>query len=134
MVLKRVAYAWCRSTGTGVANRAVIYSCTTAGRLSCWHLPAVLLRNPPAPFLLSGATRGRRSSLKVRFRGTISVVENEVLSLDEAAVWLKVDAVTVRRLLREGRLPGRKTDARQWRISADDLKAYVERDQKPKVD
>jgi excisionase family DNA binding protein len=61
-------------------------------------------------------------------------VENEVLSLDEAAVWLKVDAVTVRRLLREGRLPGRKTDARQWRISADDLKAYVERDQKPKVD
>ena len=62
------------------------------------------------------------------------VVEDEVLSVDEAAVWPKVDAVTVRRLFRDGRLPGRKIDARQWRISADALKAYVERDQKPKVD
>jgi excisionase family DNA binding protein len=70
----------------------------------------------------------------MKSRGTIAVVEDEVLSVDEAAVWLKVDAVTVRRLLRDGRLPGRKIDARQWRISADALKAYVERDQKPKVD
>ena len=70
----------------------------------------------------------------MKSRGTIAVVEDEVLSVDEAAVWLKVDAVTVRRLLRDGRLPGRKIDAPQWRISADALKAYVERDQKPKVD
>jgi excisionase family DNA binding protein len=70
----------------------------------------------------------------MKFRGTIAVVEDEALSVDEAAVWLKVDAGTVRRLLRDGRLPGRKIDARQWRISADALKAYVERDQKPKVD
>jgi excisionase family DNA binding protein len=70
----------------------------------------------------------------MRFHGTIAVVEDEVLSVDEAAVWLKVDASTVRRLLRDGQLPGRKIDARQWRISADALKAYVERDQKPKVD
>jgi hypothetical protein len=31
----------------------------------------------------------------MRFRGTIAVVEDEVLSVDEAAVWLKVDTVTV---------------------------------------
>jgi excisionase family DNA binding protein len=70
----------------------------------------------------------------MKFRGTIAVVEDEVLSVDEAAVWLKMDAVTVRRLLREGRLPGRKIDARHWRISADALKAYVEGDQNTKGD
>ena len=70
----------------------------------------------------------------MKFRGPIAVVEDEALSVDEAAVWLNVDAGTVRRLLRDGRLPGRKIDARQWRISADALKAYVELEQKPKVD
>jgi excisionase family DNA binding protein len=69
-----------------------------------------------------------------RFHGTIAVVEDEVLSVDEAAAWLKVDAVTVQRLLREGRLPGHKIGPRQWRISADALKAYVECDQNPKGD
>jgi hypothetical protein len=39
----------------------------------------------------------------MKFHGTIAVVEDEVLSVDEAAAWLKVDAVTVQRLLREGR-------------------------------
>jgi len=73
-----------------------------------------------------------RSERKIH--GTIAVVEDEVLSVDEAAAWLKVDAVTVRRLLREGRLPGRKIGARQWRISADALKVYVECDQNPKGD
>jgi hypothetical protein len=33
--------------------------------------------------------------------------------------------------LRDGQLPGRKIGARQWRISADALKAYVEGGQKP---
>ena len=60
------------------------------------------------------------------------MVEDEVLSVDEAAVWLKVDVVTVQRLLREGRLVGRKIVAHQWCISADALKAYVECDQNPK--
>jgi excisionase family DNA binding protein len=68
----------------------------------------------------------------MRFHGTIAVVEDEVLSVDEAAAWLRVDAVTVRRLLREGRLLGRQIGGRQWRISADALKAYVEGDQKLK--
>ena len=72
--------------------------------------------------------------LAMKFHGTIAVVEDEVLSVDEAAAWLKVDAVTVQRLLREGRLAGRKIGARQWRISADALKAYVECDRNPKED
>ena len=40
----------------------------------------------------------------MKFHGTITVVEDEVLSVDDAAVWLKVDVVTVQWLLREGRL------------------------------
>ena len=70
----------------------------------------------------------------MKFHGTIAVVEDEVLSVDEAAAWLKVDAVTVQRLLREDRLAGRKIGTRQWRISADALKAYVECDRNPKED
>jgi len=34
--------------------------------------------------------------------------------------------VTVRRLLREGRIPGRKVGVREWRVSAAALMAYIE--------
>jgi excisionase family DNA binding protein len=54
------------------------------------------------------------------------VMGDELLTVDQAAERLQMHADTVRRLLREGQLPGRKVGARQWRISADALKAYVE--------
>jgi excisionase family DNA binding protein len=53
-------------------------------------------------------------------------VEDEWLTVEEAASRLKMHPVTIRRLLREGALPGRKLGARQWRISAAALKAYFE--------
>jgi excisionase family DNA binding protein len=59
-------------------------------------------------------------------------VDDELLTVDEAAGRLKMHPVTVRRLLRDGQIPGRKIGARQWRISAAVLRAYVEGGQKPK--
>jgi excisionase family DNA binding protein len=56
---------------------------------------------------------------------------DELLTVDEAAARLKMHAVTVRRLLREGRIPGPKVGARQLRLSADALKAYIEGTDRP---
>jgi excisionase family DNA binding protein len=51
---------------------------------------------------------------------------DELLTVEQAATRLQMHPVTVRRLLREGHLPGRKVGARQWRVSADALQAYIE--------
>ena len=59
---------------------------------------------------------------------------DELLTAEEAAARLKMHPVTVRRLLREGRIPGRKVGVRQWRVSADALKAYIEGGEKPPAD
>jgi excisionase family DNA binding protein len=56
---------------------------------------------------------------------------DELLTVEQAAGRLQMHPVTVRRLLRDGQLPGRKIGARQWRVSADALKAYMEAGQKP---
>ncbi len=50
----------------------------------------------------------------------------ELYTVDEAASILKLSAYTVRRLLREGELPGIKIGAGQlWRIRKDELEAYL---------
>jgi excisionase family DNA binding protein len=51
---------------------------------------------------------------------------SDVLTVDEAARELKMHLVTVRKLLRNGQLPGGKVGPRQWRISAAALKAFIE--------
>jgi excisionase family DNA binding protein len=51
---------------------------------------------------------------------------DELLTVEQAAARLQMHPVTIRRLLREGKLPGRKVGVRQWRVSADALKAYME--------
>src|SRR4051794_27286135 len=51
---------------------------------------------------------------------------DELLTVDQASERLQMHPDTVRRLLREGQLPGRKIGARQWRIPAGKLKAYVD--------
>lgn len=53
-------------------------------------------------------------------------MEDELLTVEEAAARLKMHPVTVRRMLREGLIPGRKVGVRQWRVSAAALKAYIE--------
>lgn len=54
------------------------------------------------------------------------VMEDELLTVEEASKRVKMHPVTVRRLLRDGQLPGRKVGVRQWRVSAAALKAYIE--------
>lgn len=61
-------------------------------------------------------------------------MSDELLTAEQAAERLQLHADTVRRLLREGEIPGRKVGKRQWRISAAVLKDYIEKDpaeQKP---
>ncbi len=50
----------------------------------------------------------------------------ELYTVDEAATILRLNPYTIRRLLREGRLPGIKIGAgQQWRVRKDDLDAYT---------
>jgi excisionase family DNA binding protein len=55
-------------------------------------------------------------------------MSDELLTAEQAAERLQLHADTVRRLLREGEIPGRKVGKRQWRISAAVLKDYIEKD------
>src|SRR5436309_2147545 len=48
-----------------------------------------------------------------------------LLTPEEAARILGLSPFTVRRLLREGELPGRKVGKRQWRIRRVDLEEYL---------
>ena len=50
-----------------------------------------------------------------------------MLTPKEAADLLRLNLDTVRRLLRQGRLPGRKVGPRQWRILRLDLEEYLRR-------
>jgi excisionase family DNA binding protein len=49
---------------------------------------------------------------------------NELLTVDEAAAKLRVNADTIRRLMRQKKLPGVKVGG-QWRISATALQEYI---------
>jgi excisionase family DNA binding protein len=50
---------------------------------------------------------------------------NALLTTDEAARFLGLSPFTVRRLLREGELPGSKVGKRRWRIRRADLEEYL---------
>ena len=49
----------------------------------------------------------------------------DILTVREAADYLRISEDTVRRLLRAGRLPGRKVGLRQWRIRRVDLDEFL---------
>ena len=53
-------------------------------------------------------------------------MEDELLTVEQAAERLKMHPDTVRRLFREGQLPGRKVGARRWRIGATALREFIE--------
>ncbi len=53
-------------------------------------------------------------------------MDGELLTVDQAAERLQMHPDTVRRLLRDGQLPGVKIGARQWRVPADALRQYIE--------
>jgi excisionase family DNA binding protein len=48
----------------------------------------------------------------------------QLLTLQEACVWLQYTEQTVKRLAREGKIPGRKIGSR-WRFEAEELKAWL---------
>jgi excisionase family DNA binding protein len=50
---------------------------------------------------------------------------DEVLTIDEAAIFLKMASKTVRKMLKEGTLPGRQV-GRQWRITKRSLLDYID--------
>ncbi len=52
--------------------------------------------------------------------------EGEYLTADQVAEKLQMHPRTVRRLLANGELPGKKVGGKEWRISAAALKAYME--------
>lgn len=51
--------------------------------------------------------------------------DTEWFTPEEAAEALKMHVVTIRRLLREGRLPGAKVGKRQWRIHREALDRFI---------
>ena len=53
-------------------------------------------------------------------------MDDELLTVEEAATRIKMHPDTIRRLLREGEIPGVKFGKRQWRISAATLRAFSE--------
>ena len=57
--------------------------------------------------------------------------EPEYLTPDQAAEKLQMHPKTVRRLLNDGKLPGQRVGGKNWRISADALKRFIEGDPKP---
>lgn len=54
----------------------------------------------------------------------MNAFEKEVFNPEEAAQWLRVSPQTVYRLLRSGKLPGKKI-GQQWRIHKEDLVDYL---------
>lgn len=49
--------------------------------------------------------------------------ESELLTPSEAAIELRTTAATIKRWLRDGRLPGVRLPSGEWRVVADDLRA-----------
>lgn len=56
----------------------------------------------------------------------IQSMDDEMLTPEQAAEKLQVHVATVRKLLRDGTLPGIKLGPRQWRIPARSLRDYVD--------
>jgi excisionase family DNA binding protein len=61
-------------------------------------------------------------------------MESEYLTAEQAADKLQMHPRTIRRLLKDGQLPGVKIGARQWRISAKTLQEWVEGSGKPRTE
>jgi excisionase family DNA binding protein len=56
------------------------------------------------------------------------MISEDLLTVEQAAARLQLHQDTIRRLLRNGQLPGVKVGKRQWRISSSVLQRYVEGD------
>lgn len=52
------------------------------------------------------------------------VMENQLLTLEEAAERLKISKFTVRRFIEIGKLEGVRV-GRQWRVTEEEIKRYI---------
>jgi excisionase family DNA binding protein len=52
--------------------------------------------------------------------------DDDLLTVEQAAEKLQLSIPTVRRMLREGKLPGRKLGPRQWRVPLAAIKQFIE--------
>ena len=59
-----------------------------------------------------------------------SVMSNELLTVEEVASFLKVDAETVRRWLLSGELKGTKIGKKLWRITVDEFEKFLKKESK----
>jgi excisionase family DNA binding protein len=50
---------------------------------------------------------------------------DDILTVDQAAAVLQLHPYTVRKMLREGTLPGRKLGAKEWRVSRQALDDFM---------
>ena len=53
-------------------------------------------------------------------------MSDELLTVEQTAERLQLSVPTVRRMLREGKLPGRKLGPRQWRVPALAIKNFID--------
>jgi excisionase family DNA binding protein len=61
-------------------------------------------------------------------------MEDELLTVDEAAKRLKIHSVTLRKMLRDGSIRGMKFGIREWRVPVSALNEFIaSRMQKPAV-
>ena len=63
---------------------------------------------------------------------TMETRQKEVLTAEEAAVFLHFNPVTIRQKARLGEIPGRKI-GKEWRFSRRVLLEWIEEDSRPKV-
>lgn len=58
--------------------------------------------------------------------------DDKLLTVEQAAEKLQMHPATIRRYIRDGQISGVRLGARQWRISAAALKAFIEKGGAPK--
>ena len=53
-------------------------------------------------------------------------MNDELLTVEQTAERLQLSVPTVRRMLREGKLPGRKLGPRQWRVPTAAIRQFID--------
>jgi excisionase family DNA binding protein len=53
-------------------------------------------------------------------------MENDILTVEQTAQMLQMHVATVRRMLRNGSLPGMKLGPKEWRIPAKSLQEFID--------
>lgn len=66
------------------------------------------------------------------FTRLYELMDDELLTVDEAASRLKIHSGTLRKMLRAGSIRGMKFGVREWRVPESALKEFVDSKMQPK--